>query len=114
MWFQHDGAPAHFSRGVREFLDATYGEHWIGRGGPKVWPPRSPDLTSLDFFLWGHLKSLVYETPVESQEDLVARIVAAAGSIRDDPDMLNNVSASFIRRYNACVRVAGRSFQQLL
>lgn len=35
---------------------------WIGRGGPVLWPPRSPDLTHLDFFLWGYLKNLSIET----------------------------------------------------
>ncbi|GFV39635.1 DUF4817 domain-containing protein [Trichonephila clavipes] len=34
MWFQQDGAPAHFSISVRNQLDATCGERWIGRGGP--------------------------------------------------------------------------------
>jgi hypothetical protein len=29
------------------------------------------------FFLWGQMKSLVYETPVGSVEDLIARITAA-------------------------------------
>ncbi|KAJ4448105.1 hypothetical protein ANN_10117 [Periplaneta americana] len=47
------------------------------------WPPRSPDLTSLDFFLWGHMKNLVYDTPVESEEDLLARVLAAAESIHE-------------------------------
>ncbi|GFU88356.1 uncharacterized protein TNCV_847491 [Trichonephila clavipes] len=39
MWFQQDGAPAHFSISVRNHLDATCGERWIGRGGPVNWPP---------------------------------------------------------------------------
>lgn len=26
MWFQHDGAPAHFSMEVRNYLDATFGD----------------------------------------------------------------------------------------
>ncbi|GFU96073.1 uncharacterized protein TNCV_2564811 [Trichonephila clavipes] len=39
MWFQQDGAPAHFSISVRNHLDATCGERWIGRGGPVHWPP---------------------------------------------------------------------------
>lgn len=56
MWFMHDGAPAHFSMLAREFLTVTYGDRWIGRGGPHLWPARSPDLNPLDFFLWGHLK----------------------------------------------------------
>lgn len=114
MWFQQDGAPAHFRREVRELLNSTYGDQWIGREGPIRWPPRSPDLTSLDFFLWGHLKNLVYETPVTSQEELVARIVAAAGKIQDDTDMLNRVTQSLARRYMACIAVGGRSFEQLL
>ena len=32
-------------REVARFPDA-----WIGRGGPIPWPPRSPDLSPLDFF----------------------------------------------------------------
>ncbi|GFV11320.1 uncharacterized protein TNCV_3724091 [Trichonephila clavipes] len=66
MWFQQDGAPAHFSISVRNHLDATCGERWIGRGGPVHWPPRSPDLSCLDYFFWWQMKSLVYETPVNS------------------------------------------------
>ncbi|GBM79996.1 hypothetical protein AVEN_108648-1 [Araneus ventricosus] len=33
-----------------------FGEHIIGYGGFHEWPPRSPDLTPMDFFLWGYLK----------------------------------------------------------
>jgi hypothetical protein len=32
---------------------------WIGRGGPNFWPPRSPDLIQMDFFLWGYVKNIV-------------------------------------------------------
>ncbi|KAJ4451308.1 hypothetical protein ANN_02769 [Periplaneta americana] len=61
--FLHDGAPAHFSRTARRYLDRRFPDRWIGRGGPIAWPPRSPDLNPLDFYLWGHLKSLVYSFP---------------------------------------------------
>lgn len=50
VFYQHDGAPAHFTWNVRRHLDAEYGPRWIGRGGPVQWPPRSADLTPLDFF----------------------------------------------------------------
>ncbi|GFV40331.1 uncharacterized protein TNCV_4900501 [Trichonephila clavipes] len=33
MWFQQDGAPAHFGISVRNHLDAVCGERWIGHGG---------------------------------------------------------------------------------
>ena len=91
MWFQHDGAPAHFDNEVCAHLNDTFGSRWVGRGGPIAWPPRSPDLTPLDFFCWGHMKSLVYETPVETQQDLVARIQVAAGIIRDMPGIFPRV-----------------------
>ncbi|GFV69666.1 hypothetical protein TNCV_4507811 [Trichonephila clavipes] len=34
--------PSHISVFLFESLDATYGERWIGRGGPVHWPPRFP------------------------------------------------------------------------
>ena len=30
------------------------------KGDDYDWPPRSPDLTQLDYYLWGYLKSKVY------------------------------------------------------
>ncbi len=28
------------------------------------WPPRLPDLTALDFFLYGEIKKCIYKVPV--------------------------------------------------
>ncbi|GFS59066.1 uncharacterized protein TNCV_69601 [Trichonephila clavipes] len=114
MWFQQDGVPTHFSISIRNHLDATCGERWIGRGGPVHWPPRSPDFSCLDYFFWGQMKSLVYETPVNSAEELVARISAAAGEIRNTPEMLSNVRRSMKRRCDACITCGGRQFEHLL
>ena len=63
----------HFGNAVRGHLTATFGARWIGRGGPTAWPTRSPDLTCLDLFLWGYMKSVVYEIDIDSEEKLVAR-----------------------------------------
>lgn len=57
MIFQHDGAPAHYSRRVREFLNRRFRDKWMGRGGPIIWPARSPDLNVLDYFVWGYIKA---------------------------------------------------------
>ena len=51
--FQQDGAPPHWGLIVRDFLNETFPNRWIGRNCPTPWPPRSPDITPLDFFLWG-------------------------------------------------------------
>jgi len=82
MRFQHDGAAGHFAGQVRKHLTATYGDHWIGRGWPVACPPRSPDLTPMDFYLCGHIKTLIFMSPVDSKDDLIARIVKAAATTR--------------------------------
>jgi hypothetical protein len=51
--FQQDGAPPHFHRDVRSYLDENLPGQWIGRRGAVEFPPHSPDLTPFDFCLWG-------------------------------------------------------------
>lgn len=114
MWFQHDGAPAHFSRIVQDHLNQQFPARWIGRGGAIRWPARSPDLTPLDFFLWGYMKSLVYETPVNTQEELLGRVMAASLHIQQDPHIFQRVRDSMSRRINLCNQVGGRHFETLL
>lgn len=114
MWYMHDGAPAHFSQVARDFLTQAYGNRWIGRGGPHLWPARSPDLNPLDFFLWGHLKSLVYATPLENVEDLRNRIIARCNSIKTDPGVFERVRQSMRRRLDSCIRARGGHFAQFL
>lgn len=114
MWYLHDGAPAHHTRDVREWLNEAFPRKWIGRNGPVSWPPRSPDLNSCDFFLWGHMKQLVYATPVNSVEELTQRIFNVAAAIRANQNMLRRVQGSLIRRARACIENDGRHFEQLL
>ena len=50
------------------------------------------------------MKSMVYETPVETEMELIARIVEAAGQIKDKrQDILRNVRDSIRKRYRLCV-----------
>jgi len=69
-------------------LDAVFPNRWIGRAGPTPWPPRSPDITHLDFFLWGYVKDKLFSTPVTDITNLKARITDAFVTITED--MLEN------------------------
>ncbi|GFU80284.1 uncharacterized protein TNCV_3520611 [Trichonephila clavipes] len=60
LWFQQDGATCHTARATIDLLKDTFGDRLISRFGPVNWPPRSCDLTPLDYFLWGYVKSLIY------------------------------------------------------
>jgi hypothetical protein len=83
----HDGAPPHFLPIARHQLNQTFGEQWIGRGGPVNWPARSPDLSALDSWLWGHLKTLVYSAPINDLEVLQQRVENACQDIRVKPEI---------------------------
>jgi hypothetical protein len=48
-WFQQDGATAHTAKKSMKILNEIFGERVISR---NLRPPRSPDLTPLDFYLW--------------------------------------------------------------
>jgi hypothetical protein len=54
-WFQHDGAPVHYTTQAQQDLVRRYPDSWIGRGGPINWPARSPDTFRL-FFVGLHEK----------------------------------------------------------
>ncbi|GFT47869.1 putative LOC100569746 [Trichonephila clavipes] len=79
LWFQQDGATCHTALATIDLLKDTLGDRLISRFGPVNWPPRSCDLTPLDYFLWGYVKSLVYaDKPqmLDHLEDNIRRVIA--------------------------------------
>ena len=114
MYFQHDGAPAHFSRNVVNFFNEKFGRRWIGRGGPIAWPARSPDLNPLDYCLWGWMKDIVYSARVNTREELVQRIHAAAEFIRGEQVRVGNATRAVHTRAAACITAEGRVFENVL
>ncbi|GFU12703.1 uncharacterized protein TNCV_2585561 [Trichonephila clavipes] len=98
----HDGAPEHFSIAVCNHLQVKYPRRWIEHDGPVAWPPRSMDLNPLYLFIWGHLKSLAYETPVAIVKDLMVRNVITSADITRTPDLFKRSRQSFIRWCRLC------------
>ncbi|GFV71091.1 transposase [Trichonephila clavipes] len=96
LWFQQDGATCHTARARIDLLKDTFGDRLISRFGPVNWPPRSCDLTPLDYFLWGYVKSLVYaDKPqtLEHLEDNIRRVIADIW-----PQMLEKVIENWTSR----------------
>ena len=54
------------------------------------------------------------KTVVETEEDLVARITVAAGTIADMPGIFEWIRQSMIRQCTACIQTNGRVFEQFL
>ncbi|GFT77327.1 transposable element Tc3 transposase [Trichonephila clavipes] len=92
LWFQQDDAICHTARATIDLLKDTFGDRLISRFGPVNWPPRSCDLTPLDYFLWGSVKSLIYADKPQT-EDNIRRVIA---DIR--PQMLEKVIENWTSR----------------
>lgn len=114
LWYQQDGCPAHWALNVRAHLNQSFPVRWIGRGGPVAWPVRSPDLTQPDFSLWGAMEDRPYSTPVEDEDDLMARVIMAGEEFRHTSGVFERMHGSWQRRIDLCVQQAGGHFQQLM
>jgi len=68
---QQDGATAHTAHRSMAFLDDVFADRTISK---TIWPPRSPDLSPPDFFLWGAMKNSVYSNNPHIIDDLKATI----------------------------------------
>ena len=100
--FQQDGgAPPHYLGEVREYHNTRFPGRWIGRAAPIAWPPRSPDLIPLDFFLWGFVKDRVFVPPLPANVvELRTRITAAVAKVT--PEILRSVWQETDYRWDVC------------
>ncbi|KOC59641.1 hypothetical protein WH47_11071 [Habropoda laboriosa] len=78
IYFMRDGSPLHFTTLVREFCNITclYHTGYLERPALDLWPPRSPDLNPLGFFLWSAVKKFVYRSDqqIRSVQELKTHI----------------------------------------
>ncbi|GFW60926.1 putative DD41D transposase [Trichonephila clavipes] len=106
LWFQQDGATCHTARATIDLLKDTFGDRLISRFGPVNWPPRSCDLTALDYFLWGYVKSLVYADKPQTLDHLEDNIRRVIADIR--PQMLEKVIENWTSRLDYIRASRGR------
>ena len=68
------------------YLGNQFGDRVISRRylRGREWPPRSPDLSPLDFCLWGYLKSKVYSPRPATLNELQAIIVREVAQIDEE------------------------------
>ena len=110
QFFQQDGAPPHFSLAAGGLLNHHLPRRWIGRRGHIEWPPRSPDLTVCDFFLWGALRDKVYRHRPKTRQQLAKTIEDEIRRFTDG-EMFSNSYRSFLQRCVKCVEKGGAPFE---
>ena len=105
MWFQQDGATNHTARVTIDLFKGKFGERVISRNGPVERPPRSCDLTPLDFFLWRHIKSLVYAIKPATLDDLKDNIQREIANV--PVEMCARVVENRVQGIGHCKRARG-------
>uniref|UniRef100_A0ABD2XHU5 Tc1-like transposase DDE domain-containing protein n=1 Tax=Trichogramma kaykai TaxID=54128 RepID=A0ABD2XHU5_9HYME len=114
MWFHQDCARPHSSRDVTNYLDAEFPGRGIGNMAPgnRKWPPRSPDMTPLDFYHWGRLKDRCYAEPPTTKEDMRQRIIREWRLIT--PRELQRVRRQFLKIIHCVIEHEGGHVQPYL
>lgn len=112
VWFQQDGATSHTSRRSLGILREMFPGHVVSLRGDIGWPPRSPDLTPCDFFLWGYLKAQVYQHRPQTLEALKEAITQEVAAI--PPEMTRRVIENYRERLNQCINNEGRHLSNVI
>ncbi|GBL90808.1 hypothetical protein AVEN_215545-1 [Araneus ventricosus] len=81
-------------------IDTTFPKRWIGRAAVMAWPPRSPDITPLDFYLRGYVKQHVYSERINDINHLKQRITDVIHSVA--PDVLTHVWEELDYQLDVC------------
>lgn len=105
QWFQQDGATPHTANETMRKLEEMFGGRIISKRSDFPWSPRSPDLSPLDFFIWGYCKENVYSNAPQSVPELQRSI---EDFIHNIPSATcERVIANFKRRINECINRRG-------
>ena len=105
-------ATSHTARETMALLKKTFPNRLISRFGNVSWPPRSPDLTPADFFLWGYLKSKVYVTNPSNLQELKDNITHQI--VRISPDTLRKVMQNTVKRAQSCRSISGHHLKDIV
>lgn len=111
-WFQQDGAIPHTSNASIEKVREMFDGRILSKKGNVDWPPRSCDLTPLDFFLWGHVKALVYEDKPTTLDHLESNIERVIGEIQ--PIVLERVTKNWTDRLAYVKRSRGGHMPEII
>ena len=81
IWFQQNGATFHTAEVTLDVLHSVFEDRIISRRADVVWPPRSCDLTPLDYYLWGAVKDKCYADNPETIDALLTYLIGHNNSI---------------------------------
>ena len=82
IWLQQDGATCHTAEAALGVLRSVFEDRIISSRADVVWPPRSCDLTPLDYYLWDAVKDKCYTDKPGTIDALKDNISEVIGEIQ--------------------------------
>ena len=83
--FQQDGASCHTSEKTINQLKQNLGISYIG---PDKWPPNSPDLNPLDYFVWNEIENRMKSKKFNDRDGLIKNIKETVNEILLKSDVI--------------------------
>jgi len=112
QWFQQDGASVHVSGISLDWIRRHFGQRVISRRTVHPWSPNSPDLSPLDFHLWGFLKDQLIGNTFGSTTELKTAIIEATQRI--PIEQCQRVMANFVLRAKKCIEKKGFHLEHVI
>ena len=108
-FYQQDGAPPHCTRQYLYFVFETFSNRVISRRTETPWPACSPDLSPLEYWLWGELQATVIEKSPESLQEVIDVVNEGAASM--ERSKIIRATKNFRRRVELCRKKKGGHFE---
>jgi len=108
-YFQQDEATSPTSHASMAEIHSFFCDRFVSKG---LRPPRSPDLTTPDYFLWGYLKERVYRNKPRTIDALKANITGEIQAVT--AEVLARNFQNVARRDQSCLDANGGHFQHML
>ena len=105
IWFQQDDSTCHKAEATLDVLRPVFEDRIISRRADVVCAPRSCDLESLDYYLWGAVKHKCYTEKPETIDALKDNIREAIGEI--ELHTIENVLKNWTNRLGYCMASRG-------
>ncbi len=112
IWFQQDGATCHTANATINLLRTVFEDRIISRNSDIVWPPRSCDLTPLDYYLWGAVKDQCYANKPATIDALKTNIRDVIAEIQ--PHTIENVLKNWTDRMGWCMASRGSHMNEVV
>jgi len=106
--FQQDNAPSHRAKDAIKLLQ----QEMLDFIGPDLWPPNSPDLSPVNYKIWGVTQQGVYGCRMNNVDELKQCLVEVQNSLQQN--VIDAVINEWRKPLRACVHADGQHFEHLL